>query len=142
MTVSIKIEPETDMAIATCSGILRVSDAQEGATALWNTPGWSGRSVVWDFREAQFDYSFSDAQKIAQFIFHHQPATPPSKVAFVTQRDVDFGMARVFEVYRQDPRTEFRVFREYEEAICWARSLEPDAARHLRGTGKSVGKEG
>lgn len=128
MTVSIQIEPETGMAIATCSGILRLSDAQEGATALWKTPGWLGRSVVWDFREAQFDMSSTDTQIIAQFIFRQQPATPPLKTAFVTQRDVDFGMARVFEVYRQDPRTVFRVFRDYEEAICWARSLEPDAA--------------
>ena len=128
MTVSIQIEPETGMAIATCSGVLRLSDAQEGATALWKTPGWSGRSVVWDFREAQFDMSSSDTRNIAQFILTHQPATAPSKVAFVTQRDVDFGMARVFEVYREDPRTSFWVFRDYEEAICWARVLEPDVA--------------
>ena len=128
MTVSIKIEPETGMAIATCSGILRVSDAKEGATALWKTPGWSGRSVVWDFREAQFDVSSSDAQNIARFILTHQPATPPSKVAFVTQRDLDFGMARVFDAYRADPRTAFQVFRDHEEAICWARLLEPDVA--------------
>lgn len=128
MTVSIQIEPETGMAIATCSGVLRLSDAKEGATALWKTPGWSGRSVVWDFREAQFDVSSSDAQDIAQFIFSHQPATPPLKVAFVTQRDLDFGMARVFEAYREDPHTAFQVFRDYEEAINWARSLEPDDA--------------
>jgi hypothetical protein len=126
MTVSIQIEPETGMAIATCSGVLRLSDDQEGATALWKTPGWSGRSTVWDFREAQFNMSSSDTQNIAQFIFTHQPATPPSKVAFVTQRDLEFGMARVFDVYREDPRTAFRVFRDYEEAICWARLLEPD----------------
>ena len=128
MTISIQIKPETGMAVATGSGVLRLRDAQEGARALWRTPGWSGRSVVWDFREAQFDISSSDTQNIAQFIFTQQPATPPSKVTFVIQRDLDFGMARVFEVYREDPRTAFRVFRDYEEAICWARSLEPDVA--------------
>jgi hypothetical protein len=128
MTVSIQIEPETGMAIATCSGVLRLSDAQEGATALWKTPDWSGRSVVWDFREAHFDMSSSDTQNIAQFILSHQPAPPPSKVAFVTQRDLDFGLARVFDVYREHPRTAFQVFRDYEEAICWARLLEPDVA--------------
>ncbi|MFC1883805.1 hypothetical protein ACFL2O_03445 [Thermodesulfobacteriota bacterium] len=128
MTVSIQIEPETGVAIATCSGVLRSSDAQEGATALWKTPGWSGRSVVWDFREAQFDISSLDTQNIAQFILAHQPATPPLKVAFVTQRDLDFGLARVFDAYRDDPRTAFQVFRDYEEAISWARLLEPDAA--------------
>jgi hypothetical protein len=128
MTVSIHIEPETGMAIATCSGVLRLSDAQEAAAALWKTPGWMGRSAVWDFRQAQFDISSSDTRQIAQFILQNQPATPPSRVAFVTQRDVDFGMARMFEVFRQDSGTAFRVFRDYDEAICWARSCEPGAA--------------
>jgi hypothetical protein len=128
MTIWIQIEPETGMAIATCSGILGVGDAQEGAKALWKAPGWLGRSAVWDFREAQFDLSYSDLLTIAQFIFSNQPATPPLKIAFVTQRDVDFGMARMFEAFREDLHTEFRVFRDCEEAIYWARSLEPDTA--------------
>jgi len=122
MALSIKIEAETGVAIATCSGILRTSDAKKGATALWKTPGWPGRSVVWDFREAQFDMSSSDTQNIAHFILTNQPAKPPLKVAFVVQRDFDFGMARVFEAHRHDPHTEFQVFRDYQEAICWARS--------------------
>ena len=128
MTVSIQIEPETGMAIVSCSGVLRPSDAQEGAKALWKTAGWSGKAVVWDFREAQFDMTSSDTQNIAKFILTHQPATPPLKVAFIIQRDFDYGMARVFEVYREDPHTEFQVFRDYEEAISWARSLKPDVA--------------
>lgn len=124
MNISIQIEPQTGMAIATCSGVLRPSDAKEGATLLWKTPGWSGKSVIWDFREAQFDISSSDTREVAQFIFSRQPATPPLKVAFVIHRDVDFGMARVFAAYRQDDRTEFRVFRDYEQAVNWARSLD------------------
>ena len=128
MTVSIQIEPETGLAIATCSGVLRLTDAQEGVAALWKTPGWLGKSAVWDFREAQFDVSSSNIREIAQFIFRYQPATPPSRVAWVTPRDVDFGLARMFEVFREDPRTDFRVFRDYDEAVCWARSPEPSAA--------------
>jgi len=126
MIFSVQIEPQTGMAIATCSGVLGPNDAKEGAAMLWKTPGWSGRSAVWDFREAEFDISVSDITNIAQFIFSNQPATPPLKVAFVTKRDVDFGMSRVFEAHRQDERTAFRVFRDYEEAVVWARSPQPD----------------
>lgn len=128
MPVSIEIEADTGMAIASCSGVLRLSDAQEGASALWKTPSWPGRSVVWDFREAQFEVSASDTRAMAEFILENQPATPPAKVAFVTQRAVDFGMARMFEAFREEPRTTFRVFRDYEEATCWARSLGPDSS--------------
>lgn len=127
MAVSIHIEPETGIAIATCSGVLRVDDAREGVAALWKNPGWSGKSAVWDFREAQFDLASPDVRGLAQFVLRHQPETPPSRVAFVTGRDVDFGLARMFEIFREDPRTKFRVFRDYDEALCWARSAEMDA---------------
>jgi len=128
MTVSIRIESETGMAIATCSGVLRVSDAKASAAALWKAPGWSGDAVVWDFREAQFDFDRAGIREVADFVSSHQPATPPARVAWVTLRDLDFGLARMFEVFREDPRTDFRVFRDYDEAISWARLPRPNSA--------------
>jgi Fe-S-cluster formation regulator IscX/YfhJ len=125
MTISISIEPSTGTAIASCSGVLRRSDAERGAAALWGTPGWPGKTAVWDFRDARFDLNASDIQEIARFILRRQPETPPSRVAFVTARDVDFGMARMFEAFRDDPRTEFRVFRCYDDAVKWAGYAEP-----------------
>lgn len=128
MTISIHIEPETGVAIATCCGVLRLSDARDGASALWTAPGWLGQSAVWDFREATFSLSTADIREVATFITSHQPTTPPARIAFVTTRDVDFGLSRMFEAYRADPRTTFRVFRDYEEALHWARSVEPEDA--------------
>jgi hypothetical protein len=128
VAISIHVEPETGMAIVTCSGVLRVDDAKEGAAALWKSPGWSGTSAVWDFREAQFDMTPSDPRELARFILHNQPAKAPERIAFVASRDVDFGMARMFEAFREDPRTAFQVFRDYEEALSWARSAEPNSA--------------
>jgi hypothetical protein len=40
----------------------------------------------------------------------------------VTARDVDFGLVRMFQVIRQHPSTQVQVFRDYEEAVSWARS--------------------
>jgi len=116
------------MAVGACSGVMRLNDAQEGVSALWSAPGWLGRSAVWDFRDAEFDFTTMQVREFAEFIFRNQPTPPPLRVAFVTQRDVDFGMARMFEVFREDPRTAFRVFRDYEEALRWARSPEPVSA--------------
>jgi hypothetical protein len=100
--------------------VLRLSDALEAAAALWKTPGWSGKSVVWDFREARFDVSASDIREAAQFVSRNQPVQPPARVAWVTPRNVDFGLARMFGVFREDTRTEFRVFRDYDAAVRWA----------------------
>jgi hypothetical protein len=128
MSTSIEVEPETGIAIATCSGVLRVENAREAARALWETPGWRGRSAVWDFRAAAFDVSAAETREIAKFVLERQPTPPPARIAFVTQRDVDFGMARMFGILREDPGTAFSVFRRYEEAIRWARSVETGAA--------------
>jgi len=92
--------------------------------ALWKMSGWTGRSVVWDFRDARFDIESPEIRQIAHFVSRNQPTPPPSRVAFVTPRDADFGLARMFGVFREDPRTEFRVFRDCEEALSWARISE------------------
>jgi hypothetical protein len=128
VAVSIRIQPGSGLAIAVGSGVLRLGDSRSGAEALWKTPGWSGRSVVWDFRDARFDLESSDIRELAQFVTHHQPDTPPMRVAFVTPSDADFGMARMFDVFREDSRTDFRVFREYDEAVEWANSIEEGVA--------------
>lgn len=116
------------MAIVSCTGALDRDDARDAAQALWSTGAWSGRCALWDFRGARFDVSPDDVRGIAMFILRHQPDPPPAKMAFVVDRDVDYGMARIFEVFREDPRTEFRVFMDFEEAIAWAHSLDPGDA--------------
>jgi len=129
VNVSICIEPETGMAIATCTGVFRRNDSKRGAEALWATPGWFGKAAVWDFREAKFDLSSSDIRNIAVSVTRSQPEPPPAKIAFVTPRDLDFGLARMFGSYREDSRTEFRVFRDYDEALGWARVIDERGAQ-------------
>ncbi len=130
MAVSIEVEPETGVAIATCTGVLGPDDAREGVAALWRDPRWSGRCAIWDFRGAKFDLSSSDVREVALFVLERQPDTPPMRVAFVTGRDVDFGVARIFEAFRDDPRTDFGVFRDYDEAFRWARGEPGDPGEH------------
>ena len=113
---------EDGVVVGTCSGTLVVEDAKAGATAVWSNPDWRGKPVVWDFRSAQFDVDAAGVREIAQFILTSQPVPPP-KVALVTAREVDFGMARMLEAYRENPATEVQVFRDYDEASSWVRTL-------------------
>ncbi len=128
MPISIRIEAETGVAIATASGLLGGDTAREAAAQLWSSRDWPGTAALWDFRAAEFDVSSAEIRLLARYVLDHQPDPAPAKMAFVTARDVDFGMARMFEVFRQDPGTAFRVFRDYDEAIAWARSREPAPA--------------
>ena len=126
MPISVEVEPTDGIAIVSATGDLTRRDAEGAAAALWKTPYWDGQIAVWNFEEARFDLSPADARSIARFVLEHQPSPPPRRMAFVTPRDVDFGMARIFEVFRQDEATDFRVFREFEEALAWARAVAGD----------------
>lgn len=124
MPHSLRIDPDSGIAIGTCSGTLRLEDAKAGAAAVWSSPEWNGHAVVWDMREARLDVSTADLRESARFVLERQPAKPPPKVAFVTGTELDFGLARMFEAFREDPATEVRVFRDLDEALAWARSAE------------------
>jgi len=117
---SMQLDPELGIIMGVGTGDLTIADARAGAAAVWAKTEWRGLPVLWDFRSARFDVRSDDVREIGKFILEHQPAPPP-RVAFVTGRDVDFGLARMFEVHREHPATEVRVFRDYDEAILWAR---------------------
>ena len=127
MPFSLRLEPESGLVIATCSGPLAVHDALMGVAVFWNSPEWRGMPVVWDLRSAQLDIEGAHVQEMARFVLQRQPKNPSPRVAFVTGRDVDYGLARMFQVYRQHPATQVRVFRDYEEAVSWARTGFPPA---------------
>jgi len=120
MPVEIVVEHESGVAVATCSGVFGLEEARAGVSKLWCTEGWPGRAVVWAYLEAQFDLSADDIRELAQFVKKNQPV-PPERVAFVTRREIDFGLARMFGAYRDEPGTAFEVFREIDDAIRWAR---------------------
>ena len=120
MPFLLRLEPGSGVVVGTCTGALSVTDARRGAVTFWSNPEWTGRPVVWDFRSAQLDVHPPEIRDVAQFILDNQPSTPPPRVAFVTSRDVDFGLSRVFEVYREHPATIFKVFRDFDEAMEWA----------------------
>jgi hypothetical protein len=122
MPVEFQVDEERELIIATCVGVLTVEDARAGVATLWELPRPEGRSVIWDFRDAQLDIDAADPRDLAKFVLKNQPSPPPSRVAFVTPTDLQYGLARMFEAYRQDPDTEFGVFRDYEEACEWAQN--------------------
>jgi hypothetical protein len=110
---------ERGVVIATASGKLGLAQAKEGALAAWNAHDLDGKPIVWDLRAAELDFEPDEVRQLALFILGRQPA-PPSRVAIVTGRDVDFGLARMLEVYRDHPATQVHTFRDYDEAVSWA----------------------
>jgi hypothetical protein len=41
-------------------------------------------------------------------------------VSLVVGNEFNFGMARMFEAFREDLSTEVRVFQDYQDAVAWS----------------------
>ena len=109
-----------DVVIGMGSGTLGYLEALEAAVSLWEHREWKGKSVVWDFRTAHFEMTGDTVREFADFVTKHQPLTRPPRVALVVASEFNFGMARMFEAFREDLSTEVRVFQVYEDAVAWA----------------------
>jgi hypothetical protein len=118
--MAVSLRAEAGIVIGTCSGTFELDAAKEGAQRFWERAEWRGKPIVWDLRSAELAVNATQVRELGRSILSAQPSPPPPKVAFVTGRDVDFGIVRMFEVFREDPATNVRVFRDYEAAIAWA----------------------
>lgn len=74
---------------------------------------------LWDMRSIIIEQSQSELREIAM----NSAATfsGPSRVAFVADDDLSFGLLRIFEVFndQESRHKETRVFRDYQQAIDW-----------------------
>jgi hypothetical protein len=83
-----------------------------------------GANNLWDFRNIDSgEITATDIQEIAEFIEKNKERRGEGyKVAFVVIRDVDFGLARMYEGYAGRLPFTVRVYRSMDEALSWIRS--------------------
>ena len=79
-----------------------------------------GMGRLWDFRDA--DLSSLDSSTIAEMA-QHSAKFPPGindvKVAFVANRELEYGLSRMFEAYSMDVNTNVSVFYTLTDAETW-----------------------
>ena len=82
-----------------------------------------GASILWDFRSAvSKPLTADDVKGIVSFLEKGRDVRGEDyKVAIVSQRDADFGMARMYEGYTGRLPFEVMVFRGLEDALKWIR---------------------
>ena len=83
-----------------------------------------GANNFWDFRNVDSDSLTSvDIRGFASFIEKNKERCGEGyKVAFVVARDVDFGLARIYEAYADRLPFTVMVFRSMDEALSWIRT--------------------
>ena len=78
-----------------------------------------GMGRLWDFRDADLS-SFDTATivDLAQHSLKYPPGINDVKVAFVTGKDIDYGLSRMFEMASAS-KTPINVYRSMDEAKKW-----------------------
>ena len=99
-------------------GRLRLEELKASASALWREVDAPVVRVLWDLREATFDLSSNDVEEFAHFGKRHSPFAG-LKMAFLVSRDLEFGLIRMFEVFRATERAQTAVFRDKSQALLW-----------------------
>jgi hypothetical protein len=132
MPYTLSFEPDHDVVVGTGTGTLGYLEALEAAVSVWEHREWKGKCLVWDFRAAHFEMTGDAVREFADFVTKHQPLSRPPRVALVVANEFNFGMARMFEAFREDLSTEVRVFQDYEDAVAWA----AQASRKHRDAGR------
>jgi len=121
MPITITVDEETGIAVGTGSGELTLDEMKAAARDLWNTSGFGRKCVLWDVRRSLFNATPSEVRELADFARTGSRLEPGARMAFVAGGDLEFGLIRMFEVFREDDKVETYVFRDLEQAWAWLR---------------------
>lgn len=116
MPVDYRIDSERRIVFSTGAGAITVQEILAYQKRLGADPAFSSDfSQLFDYREALADQlRTTDIQGLAETdVF-----SSTSRRAFVVSQDVTFGLARMFEMFR-DSTQHIMVFRDMDEARQW-----------------------
>ncbi len=122
MPIKIETDPATGIRSYTATGELTFAEVHETLRTVYEDVNFQPDAhVLWDLREARTnELSPEEVDRLADFVGQYWGTGGKSKAAFVTSRDVDFGMARMYEQMLAIRSTSVvKVFRDLDEARRW-----------------------
>ena len=116
--VTIDTDSVDGIVVGAASGPLTLENIREAAAAVWSRATEPSMRMLWDLRNAQFEFSSSEIRELAAFAKKRSPFSD-LRMAFVVAGDLDFGLLRMFEAYRETGSARTAVFRDKEAALGW-----------------------
>jgi len=112
------IDKERRLVLSSGDGVLTKEDIWGHMDRLSNDPDFNPEfSQVMDFRQiTALEVEPEDVRQLAQ----RNIFSPRSRRAILVKDDLQFGLARMFEIHRElKGETGIRVFRTFDEAMDW-----------------------
>ncbi len=130
MDFQIKIDPQRSWLLIELTGRFDLDDLEKCYQTFLGRSDWKkGNDILWDVRACSFEHlNGNDMRTIAAMTENYRDQRGPGRAAWVTGRNVDFGIGRMYEMTNEkNVIYNFRVFRTIEEAEEWI--LKPDISR-------------
>jgi hypothetical protein len=121
MELEFEFDSVAGIAIGVARGRITLAEMRAAAVSGWNQAGGANLRILWDLREAEFDLETDEVRKLAEFAKNSSPAIS-LRAAFVVSGDLEFGLIKMFQVFRGTETAQARVFRDKERAMEWLRT--------------------
>ena len=92
-----------------------VEDLRDAITEI--SEKYKSTKRIWDLSQIDLDLTGEQLEYLSECA--RSAFKQPSKIAIVASKDLEFGLFRVYEVYRQDEQSTVRVFRKEADARYW-----------------------
>ena len=117
MPASYRIDKSLGLVFTTAQGVLTGQDILTHRQRLREDPDFDpGYNQLIDLRDV-FEFPVSGAE-MPRIVDHHL-FNEKSRRAIVAEKDIYFGMARMYEMYGEADPSQIRVFRDMAEARRW-----------------------
>ena len=118
MAVDFDLESIEGVAVGIACGPLTLEEIKESAATMLQKAEAPQTRVLWDLRGARFDLEADEVRSLAEFI-KRISAARDLRTAFVVSRDLEFGLLRMFEVFRETDCAATSTFRDKQQAVEW-----------------------
>lgn len=121
MPISYRIDSRRKTIFLTAKGVLKDGDAEKHLAILLEDSKYSPHfSVVGDARGIKsLKVSTSGIQSFADFTRKNRDRFEGRKLALVATSDAIYGMAKLYQLRRDDSKYTLGVFRDPEQALEW-----------------------
>lgn len=122
MTVKSTIDPNSGVIVHAVTGTLDLDEVVGALERILNHPLFTpGSDVLWDFSYAiTGGLDARELRSLVRRVGERMDGRGEGyKIALVAPRDVDYGLARMYEAYASELPVELSVFRSSGEAWDW-----------------------
>ena len=126
MRVELDFESVAKTVIVRCFGTFDLDGARWTAEQITEgiaeRPGPVDGTLI-DLREAAFSFSEAEIRELVDFV-NRVDAEPRGRTAYLVPQDLEFGLMRMYQAYRDRTDPNVRVFRALDEALTWVADRE------------------